>query len=415
MSTQPKAPKKGMRYSPILASHAQFAEMLRVFGGYENIDPVLMATGHITMMQIEENEKDPFNGNIQGMILDGDPGTGKSFFAKAIAKAFGGRFLVHLGNPDADHTELVRGINPVEVAKAMAGKSVTITDDDGNSKPYVFREEDIYIMGKLLEAFLTSHEEFTVLLFDEAEKNRFSVQTALLTILQDGEIPLAGKLLPEDGEAVVSNGPFSQIVRARRDNILVLAAKNKERDLYDATMRRFRVIYADYPPSKVEQRILAAQFNPDFAPPKDPDVFRNLRKAVETFGKNVQAAVLATRTEQELKRVVSAATQLRNDLAITKKPSHPEVARLVSDFMLLAKYLVHIEPSRSVTGKMVYRSELRNKVLTQLYVNALVQRQEEQGRGAIVLGDVRGAGPGFLKDILRAMHEGKDYTLTYGS
>jgi len=247
MSTQPKAPLKGMRYSPLLASHAQFADLLLSYGGYERIDPVLMATGHITMMQIEENEKNPYKGNIQGMVLDGDPGTGKSFFAEAIAKAMDGRLLKHLGNPDADHTELVRGINPTEVAKAMAG---------GGS----FNEQDIYIMGKLLEAFLSSNEQFTVLLFDEGEKNRFSVQTALLTILQDGEIPLPGKLMDENLDAVVSNGEFSQIVRARRDNLLILLAKNKERDLYDATMRRFRVVYAGYPTPQKELAILADRF-----------------------------------------------------------------------------------------------------------------------------------------------------------
>ncbi len=402
MSTQPKAPLKGMRYSPLLASHAQFADLLLSYGGYERIDPVLMATGHITMMQIEENEKNPYKGNIQGMVLDGDPGTGKSFFAEAIAKAMDGRLLKHLGNPDADHTELVRGINPTEVAKAMAG---------GGS----FNEQDIYIMGKLLEAFLSSNEQFTVLLFDEGEKNRFSVQTALLTILQDGEIPLPGKLMDENLDAVVSNGEFSQIVRARRDNLLILLAKNKERDLYDATMRRFRVVYAGYPTPQKELAILADRFRGENKfTASDEAKFQGLLKTPATFGENVKTVHLATQTERELRRVVKAASGLRDDPGITKKPSHPEVDRLVKDFMLIAKYLVTEEPSRSSPERMVYRSELYKKVLTQLYINGLVQRQEEQSRAAKVLGDIRGAGPGFLKGILRAMYEGKDYALTYG-
>ncbi|MDE0723423.1 MAG: AAA family ATPase [Alphaproteobacteria bacterium] len=414
MSTQPSPPKRGMRYSPILASHAQFADMLRAYGGYENIDPVLMATGHITMMQIEENEKNPFKGNIQGMILDGDPGTGKSFFAKAIANAFDGRFLVHLGNPDADHTELVRGINPVEVAKAMAGQTLTTTDESGNAVQVTIREEHIYTLGKLLEAFLSSHEKFTVLLFDEAEKNRFSVQTALLTILQDGEIPLSGKIMDEDGEAVTSNGPFSQIVHARRDNLLILAAKNKERDLYDATMRRFRVVYAGYPSPQKELEILSKQHGaPQEVTAADEARFKALLKTPEAFMGNVQVRHLETRVKQELKRIVRAASGLRGDPGITKKPSYPEVSRMVQDFMLVAKYLVHVEQSRSSPDKKIYRSELFRKVLTQLYVNGLVQRQEEQSRAAKTLGDVRGAGPGFLKAILRAI-EGEDYTLTYG-
>ena len=385
MTTQPNAPGKGMSYTPSTLSVAEFEKLMQQKGGYEKIDPTVMATALITLQAIENRKTDPLSGYIEMMILDGDPGTGKSFLAAAIAKTFGGRKFTHIGNPDADHTELIRAINPAEVAKAMASGGMNILDDQGNSTPVELREEDIYFVGKLLEAYQNSHKEFTVLLFDEGEKNRFSVQTALLTLLQDGEIPLPGKVLPEDGIMVIPNGPHSQIVRARRDNLLIMIAKNKERDLYDATMRRGRVIYVDYPSAQKELEILARAFE----------------------------SKLPYNTARELRRIVKAASLLRNDPGITKKPSHPEVRRLIEDFILIAQNNVRLEQSRTNPDQSVYRSDLGKKVLTQLYVNGLVQRQEEQPRAAKILGDVRGAGPGFLKAILRAMYEGKDHRLFY--
>lgn len=180
------------------------------------------------------------------LLIKGEPGTGKTMLAEAVAKALGKRLLIW---------------NIKSTTKAQEGLYVYDTIQrlyDGQ-----FGEEGVddiarYIkLGKLGEAF--DSEEQVVLLIDEIDKADLEFPNDLLWELDQMEFYI---------------NETKRTVKAKHRPIVIITS-NAEKELPDAFLRRCIFHYIDFPDEALMEEIVRVHF---------PDVEANLLKnAMDVF------------------------------------------------------------------------------------------------------------------------------------
>lgn len=180
------------------------------------------------------------------LLIKGEPGTGKTLLAEAVAKALGKRLLVW---------------NIKSTTKAQDGLYLYDTIQrlyDGQ-----FGEEGVddigrYIrLGKLGEAF--DSEEQAVLLIDEIDKADLEFPNDLLWELDQMEFYI---------------NETKRIVRAKHRPVVIITS-NAEKELPDAFLRRCIFHYIDFPDPELMEEIVRVHF------PKVEE--RLLQSAMEAF------------------------------------------------------------------------------------------------------------------------------------
>ena len=309
--------------------------------GYIPVDLNAIYSAYQTLKQMSVSKE---GDAVPTLILDGPPGTGKSFLGKAIAKVLDATYLQYNCHPDTSHEEVIRDINieaPVVAQSGFAEKKYT--------------KDDIYIFGPLYDAVRKSQHGPVVLLIDEIDKARTAIDALLLGFLNDGYISVQG--LGED------NGV--ERLFANLENLIVVITKNDERDLHPALLRRGRVVYMDYPEAVVETRIL-----------------------MEHAGIGREAA----------RSLVTQANKLRRNPQISKPPSPPELARVAQDFKALLDDNVRLEKGDDGKDRLV--CDVPRAVLNQNFINSMLAKQEEHGLGRKLLKD-KSFGTALLSAMLR--------------
>ena len=159
-------------------------------------------------------------GGSKTIILEGEPGTGKSALAGAVAQITLSQFVPYQFHAWSDADELFVG---VDVCAAVAGDAESV------------RQE-----GVLAKVARLSQESTVVLLLDEIDKAPERTEYLLLDWLQTGRVPIQPGLH----------------LQTNLNNVMTFITSNNHRDLSEATKRRAaRVMMNPLPVMKQEQLI----------------------------------------------------------------------------------------------------------------------------------------------------------------
>jgi MoxR-like ATPase len=168
----------------------------------------------------------------RAILLEGEPGVGKSEAARAYAAATGATFL---------RLQCYEGI---DVAQAVydwnyAKQTLAVRGDAGNANVPDLFSEAFLLRRPLLQALDAGASVPVVLLIDEIDRSDDEFEAFLLEFLQDFAITI-----PELGT-----------IRAARPPVVFLTS-NRTRELHDALKRRCLYHFLGLPSLEAERRIL---------------------------------------------------------------------------------------------------------------------------------------------------------------
>ena len=165
------------------------------------------------------------------LLIKGEPGTGKTMLAEAIARSLGMELLIW---NIKSTTRAQDGLYVYDTVQRLYDSQFGTEGVDDISR---------YIrLGKLGEAF--QREKQTVLLIDEIDKADLEFPNDLLWELDKMEF-----YIPETGE----------MIRAKERPIVIITS-NAEKELPDAFLRRCIFHYIDFPDAPMMDRIIKAHY-----------------------------------------------------------------------------------------------------------------------------------------------------------
>lgn len=148
--------------------------------------------------------------NIQAMILEGEPGAGKTFLAEAFAKIIGVRETYIQCFPGMGSEHLIIQPNIPAILKNDSDNAIN--------------------NGLLVTALLQSHKQPVVVIIDEIDKATFEVDSFLLDFLNSGRIT--------NGQEMWVKGDYP---------IWVFITSNAQRELSEALLNRGRRVFIERP------------------------------------------------------------------------------------------------------------------------------------------------------------------------
>lgn len=168
------------------------------------------------------------------LLLEGEPGVGKTAVAKALADATGGRLI---------RLQCYEGLDLAAAAYEWnyPRQLLQLRTADGTSVDDLYGR-DFLLSRPLLQALESAGEKPPVLLIDELDRADEEFEAFLLEVLSDFQITV-----PELGT-----------LKAERKPRVVLTS-NRTREVHDALRRRCLYHWLDFPSAEKELRILRAR------------------------------------------------------------------------------------------------------------------------------------------------------------
>ncbi|VVM06219.1 hypothetical protein MAMC_00995 [Methylacidimicrobium cyclopophantes] len=197
------------------------------------------------------------------------------------------------------------------LARALGAKRYLFQFFPGCGKEELLRDRALdgqgLVPGLLPHSISSSREGKTVLILNELDKADVSVDSFLLDFLNEGAV-----MIPQLGGEL----------RADSKNLFVVITKNDLRDATEALIRRCRMIYMGWPSPETELRLIQS--------------------------------TLPWATKALCEPLLDAANQLRQHPGVKKKPSPPEITRLLGDcWRIRRRGLSLLEWSRFLTMGLV--------------------------------------------------------------
>lgn len=190
------------------------------------------------------------------LFLEGEPGTGKTEVAKAVAGMLGRR-LIRLQCYEG--LDLAGAAYEWNYARQMIEIRIAETDRDRDREAIAgdLFSERFLIRRPLLQAIDPHHEFAPILLIDELDRADEPFEAFLLEVLSEFQITI-----PELGTIKAIRPP------------IVIVTSNRTREIHDAVKRRCLYHWVGFPDAKREYEILTR---------KVPDVAQHLATEIVSF------------------------------------------------------------------------------------------------------------------------------------
>jgi MoxR-like ATPase len=235
------------------------------------------------------------------LLLEGEPGVGKTEVAVALAAAADARLIRLQGHEGLDAQQ---ALYDWDHARQLLSIRVA---ESGGEVGSLFSEEFL-VARPLLEAI--RHDGDVVLLVDEVDRAGDEFEALLLELLSDFQVTI-----PELGT-----------VRAARRPLVVLTS-NRTRELHDALKRRCIYHWIDYPTSELEREIVSTRL-----PGVPEEIASRVVAAVERLrsaslykppgiGETIAwaRAMIALGPEQPLAAGIGTALKVREDIELAQE------------------------------------------------------------------------------------------------
>lgn len=180
----------------------------------------------------------------KALLLEGEPGVGKTEVAKVLSQAFGAPLIRLQCYEGIDISQAVYEWNyPRQLLELQAQRH------SGAGTPTSQLYSEAFLLRRpLLQAIDTAHATAPVLLIDELDRADEEFESFLLELLSDFQITI-----PELGTLRAEHRP------------IVIITSNRTRDLHDALKRRCVYHWIDYPSRAKELEIVLCKI-PGVAP-----------------------------------------------------------------------------------------------------------------------------------------------------
>ena len=175
------------------------------------------------------------------LFLEGEPGTGKTEIAKAIAAALGRRLIRLQCYEGLDASSAVYEWNfPAQMVAIRTAEAAGGADSVALTKSLF--SDDFLIERPLLQALRPDENGAPVLLIDELDRTDAPFEAFLLEALSDFQVTI-----PELGTIKAPEPP------------IVILTSNRTREVHDALKRRCLYHWVEYPDFAREMEILSAR------------------------------------------------------------------------------------------------------------------------------------------------------------
>ena len=230
---------------------------------------------------------------VPSMLLFGEPGAGKTSFAKYLAAELEAELIFAPCYDGVAAEQLVYNWDLGTLVDAMTDEAV--------------KGREAMKDGYLLQALRMSNDRKVVLLIDEVDKAKPSVDTFLLSYMQE----------------CMLNDPLTGVVKGNKNNLFVVLTSNKRRELEDALDRRISMIREFKFPEKDELK------------------------------QQVKMMVNVNYNESKFNFLIDLVLEYRK-LGVSKKPSQNQVADLIQELYFIGTQAI----GRRTAHSMKYRALL---------------------------------------------------------